>query len=432
MRIAHIISVMAEADGHSLYCRRLCEELAGFGHTCSICCGEDPELQPMALPATVPVHRLPAHSRLAQAGSVRLRREMDKFLARTHPDLVHIHGLWHPLVHVGTACAHRRGVPILTSLHGMARPCALRIGHWKKWMAWQVYQRRDLRSAAVLHAMTCQEADEPLCRRLGVPLCIVPMGVDIAENPPQRVSGGDRRVVYLGRMHPGKGLADLLDAWAAVRPPGWQLVLAGPDERGYAAALRKQIEARGTVRDIIWRGPVYDGDKDRLFAEADLLVLPSRSESFGAVVGEALARGVPVIATKGTPWAVLENTVNGEQLAVSSEQLMVNRGEIACHQPPTTDHCSLLAGHFSSRCGWWVDFGVEPLARALREATGLSDEQRAEMGARGRDLVRHRYAWSTVGAQMATVYDWVLHHGPLPPCVQPACDKAKWAISWDF
>jgi glycosyltransferase involved in cell wall biosynthesis len=472
MRIAHIISVMAEADGHSLYCRRLCEELAGVGHACSVCCGEDPELQPMALPATVPVRRLPVHSRLAQAGSMRLRREVDNFLAGARPDLVHIHGLWHPLVHVGVACARRRGVPILTSLHGMARPCALRIGRWKKWMAWQVYQRHDLRSAAVLHAMTSQEADDPLCNRLGVPICIAPMGVDLAENPPRRASGGDRRVVYLGRMHPGKGLSDLLDAWAAVRPSGWKLVLAGPDERGHVAELRRKAEARGMARDVIWRGSVYGSDKERLFAEADLLVLPSRSESFGAVVGEALARGVPVITTKGTPWAVLEGAGDSEQLSVSSEQLAVNSEQLAgdseqlagdseqlavsseqsatCHpQLPTahcplptghrslltdncslatgrrslptahcslatghrsllTDNCSLLTGHSPSRCGWWVDSGVEPLARALQEATGLSDGQRAEMGARGRELVRQRYAWSAVGAQMATVYEQAL------------------------
>jgi glycosyltransferase involved in cell wall biosynthesis len=84
---------------------------------------------------------------------------------------------------------------------------------------------------------------------------------------------------------------------------------------------------------------------------------------------------VPVITTKGTPW--------GELL-----------GEEGSNAPPGGGAGS------SGRCGWWIDIGVEPLARALEEAMGLTDDERRAMGENGRRLVEARYTWEQVGAQM--------------------------------
>lgn len=87
-------------------------------------------------------------------------------------------------------------------------------------------------------------------------------------------------------------------------------------------------------------------------------------ENFSHVVVEALAYGVPVIATKGTPWGELE----------------------------------------SERCGRWIDQGVEPLAAALRELMAMSDEGRAAMGANGRSLAAKKYQWSKIAADLINVY----------------------------
>jgi glycosyltransferase involved in cell wall biosynthesis len=117
--------------------------------------------------------------------------------------------------------------------------------------------------------------------------------------------------------------------------------------------------------------------KWELYRRADLFILPSHSENFGMVVAEALACGLPVITTKGTPWEAL------------------------------TQH----------RCGWWVDVGVEPLADALRAAMALDDAERCEMGSRGRRLVEHEYTWSIVAKQMVSVYRWVLGQAERPACL---------------
>jgi glycosyltransferase involved in cell wall biosynthesis len=114
-----------------------------------------------------------------------------------------------------------------------------------------------------------------------------------------------------------------------------------------------------------------------LYRSADLFVLPSHSENFGLVVAEALACGVPVITTRGTPW----------------EDLVTHR------------------------CGWWTPVGVEGIASALKEATRFDDAIRNEMGCRGRALVESKYGWSAVAQQMMQTYRWMLGQRNRPECI---------------
>ena len=168
-------------------------------------------------------------------------------------------------------------------------------------------------------------------------------------------------------MHPVKGLATLVRAWNRVRVPDWHLVIAGPDEGGYRRTIEKMIADNHLEAAFSFMGPVDEADKWGLYEQAELLVLPSLTENFGMVVAEALASGKPVITTRGTPW-------------------------------------EMLAQH---HCGWWIDVGVEPLADALREATALSDHERAAMGERGRRLVEARFSWPKIADQTLAVYRWV-------------------------
>ena len=107
-----------------------------------------------------------------------------------------------------------------------------------------------------------------------------------------------------------------------------------------------------------------DPQKVAAYRHADLFVLPTFSENFGVVVAEALSHGLPVITTRGAPWADLE----------------------------------------THGCGWWVDIGVEPLAEALREAMSLTDEERRAMGENGRRMVEAKYRWESVAQEMEKVY----------------------------
>ncbi|MFM8324441.1 MAG: glycosyltransferase, partial [Pirellulaceae bacterium] len=133
-----------------------------------------------------------------------------------------------------------------------------------------------------------------------------------------------------------------------------------------------------SIDRVVWHPEVYGAKKEELYRSASLYVLPSHTENFGMTIAEALASGVPVIASRRTPWQGLE----------------------------------------TSRCGWWVELGVDPLVQALEQAMRLEAAERFRMGERGRKWIDEAFSWGTLGDLMADCYRWLLGQGPIPPCVQ--------------
>ena len=295
--------------------------------------------------------------------------------------VVHDNGVWLPSNHAAVGVARVLGAPLVVSPRGMLMPWALSTKAAKKAMAWWLYQARDLRSVTLFHATSTAELDA--LRRLGFrqPVAVVPNVVrlppgDLRSTPPR-----DYRVaLFLSRLTPKKGLDSLLRVWLQLRPVGWKLIVAGPDEGGYGERLLRSIPDNGLNSGVEFVGPAWEDGKWRLLREANVFVLPSLSENFGIAIGEALASCVPVITTKETPWEMIEE----------------------------------------NRCGWWIDKGDAALSAALKGAIALSDEERAKMGARGRLLIARECSQEVVSRQMAGVYRWLLDQGPRPDCVVDA------------
>jgi glycosyltransferase involved in cell wall biosynthesis len=279
---------------------------------------------------------------------------------------------------------------------------ALKFRGLKKRVAWHLYQQHDLRSAQVLHATSQDEAEGFRALGLTQPIAVIPNGVEApsavrrapsakrqAQCEERHAPGATRTALFLSRIHPKKGLIDLVRAWGALsaerQAPGamrhaqsaWRVVIAGGDENGHLAEVKTEIRKLKLENCFEFVGEVAGDRKWELYRQADLFVLPTYSENFGIVIAEALACGVPVITTKGTPWQELQ----------------------------------------THRCGWWVEVGAEALLGALRLALSASPEERREMGERGRALVKSKYTWPAVAAQMKSVYEWVLDLGPKPECV---------------
>lgn len=292
--------------------------------------------------------------------------------------IVHASYLWLPVSRRTVAVARELNVPLVVTVHGMLTRWALRYRGWKKRLAWGLYQRRDLECARVLHATSAAEAADIRATGLRNPIAVVPVGVRVPALSRERPrTAAPRTVLFLSRIHPKKGLLDLVEAWAAVRPKDWRVVIAGGDDNGYRAVVESAIQRQGLADAFCFLGPVPKDQASEVYASADVFVLPTHSENFGQVVAEALACGVPAITTRGAPWEELR----------------------------------------SHRCGWWIDIGARPLAEALREALALSDDERQAMGSRGRALVERQYAWPAVAAKMVAVYEWMLG-GPAPACLR--------------
>jgi glycosyltransferase involved in cell wall biosynthesis len=294
------------------------------------------------------------------------------------PDILHDTGVWLSTNHAAAAIAKEQDIPRVISPRGMLTAWSLRHKSWKKNLAWKFYQQRDLATANLLHATSAAEAEDFRALGFTQPFAIIPNGVELPPlNPAPHPATAKRTALFLSRIHPKKGLLDLVAAWAQLKPDGWRVVIAGGDDENHRAEVEAAVRASGLDADFTFVGEVDSNSRWELYRAADLFILPSHSENFGIVIAEALTCGVPVITTRATPWA-----------------------GIPAHQ-----------------CGWWVDTGMEALVAALHEAVALSDEDRRAMGARGRAWVEKDFSWNNVGAQMKSVYHWLLHAGAKPDCV---------------
>lgn len=318
-----------------------------------------------------------------QAGS-----DLNK-LALNELDLIHNHGLWmFPNVYARQA-ALSHGLPLVISPHGMLEAWSLKRSRTKKWLAWLLYEQKNLNSATVFHATSRQELNS--IRQLGFqqPIVLIPSGVDIPEDnyqPSREVLAKlfpaltDKRwLLFFSRLHPKKGIDNLLYVWQelAVQYSDWHLVIAGPNFINYQKELELLVKKLNLVERVTFTGMLTGQQKASALSNADLFVLPTHSENFGIAIAESLAYGVPVITTKGAPWQDLE----------------------------------------SYDCGWWIEDNQQALKIALVEAIQMSSRERQAMGLKGRNLVQTKYSWNAISQDMASVYNWILSGGSAPDCI---------------
>lgn len=147
------------------------------------------------------------------------------------------------------------------------------------------------------------------------------------ELPKKQDRAIEEKIIFLGRINPIKNIHLLIDALNIVRKqfPDIKLEILGlarlDYEITYKKALENQIKELGLQNIVHFKGHLDGEDKNKIIASSKALILPSKSENFGNVVLESLAQGTPVIASKNTPWGILEEYNAGYWINTTSDDL---------------------------------------------------------------------------------------------------------------
>ncbi len=181
-------------------------------------------------------------------------------------DALHLHGLWNHTSVAARSWNRKNGGALVISPHGMLDPWAQRNSQLKKRVAKWAFENANLRSAGVLRALCWAEADAIEALGLGVPIAVIPNGISLPATdyvPEQPADASRKRLLFLGRIHPKKGIAELIEAWtiAIAKSPAirddWMLQIAGWDDGDHLQHLVRLARERG-LTNIEFSGPCSD------------------------------------------------------------------------------------------------------------------------------------------------------------------------------
>lgn len=307
--------------------------------------------------------------------------ELRQLLEKNTTDIIHANGVWTYPPNIGALVASRRDIPYVHSLHGGVTVGAMNQKRCKKLTGWKVYQKRILARANCLCTTSDMETKDARALGLTNRIAQFPLGVDTdIYKPSLENKKRSKKVLLLARIQPVKGLDVFIESWSKLSKRerlDWSVDIAGnclPGDYKYKQKLLAMIKYYELEEEIKFTGEVFGSKKVEIYQNSDLFVLPSHTENFGLVVAEALACGVPVITTEGTPWQDI-NTYNA---------------------------------------GQWIRKGVCPLVDSLKCMLAIPEYELKKMGGNGRNLIKAKYSTKKVAENMFNLYSWVLGEGDKP------------------
>jgi poly(glycerol-phosphate) alpha-glucosyltransferase len=303
-------------------------------------------------------------------------------------NLVHSHGLWDLFNVSGCYLSRINDIPYVISPHGMLDEWALNNSKFKKKLARFIVEDKNI-SNSFIHALNYSEFLS--IRQCGFlnPVCLVPNGVNLPNEPDypipaciSQIVGEKKILLYLGRIHPKKGIENLLIAWNEIRrdepklSSEWCLLIAGWSQDEYEKHLRC-IAKTYDCFDVHFIGPQFGTEKDSVYFYSDAFILPSLSEGLPMVVLEAWSHKLPVMMT------------------------------CACNIPEGFEHNAALK----------IESTVSGLKVGLNNFFSMSDISRNEMGSNGYELVKTNFTWKSVAVKLNSIYEWILNGGSPPSCI---------------
>ena len=293
-------------------------------------------------------------------------------------DIIHQHGIWMPMSLYSQKIRRKTKIKSVVQVHGYLGSYKLNI---KKHIAFNFYEKSNLLNADALVACSMNEAQDLKNIFPQKEIAIVPNGVSSdffnAISLKTHKLKKKKRMLFISQITPIKGLERLFKVLAKMGDKkfiDWEIQIAGYGDENYTKVL-KELVIKLNLSDLIsFIGSKFGIDKLDVLDNSEILVLPSYNENYGIVVAEALARGIPVLTTKGTPWQ-----------------------ELNTHS-----------------CGFWVDNDNDGLATGLYKILETTELELFEMGKRGRELVKRKYIWNKTILNTIEIYKWVINGGVKP------------------
>lgn len=307
--------------------------------------------------------------------------DIGRKLKEQNPDIIHQQGIW--LYYSKAVSSYKniyRNTKVVIQPHGMLNPAAFHNSSKFKRIAGLLFQNNNLKTADCLHALNLEEYR--FLRDLGLknPVAVIPNGIT-CENNQISFNNSSRTILYLGRLHPLKGIHLLVEAvkilYEARAMGEWKFIIAGWDQDGYRATLEDQVSRWSLCDYFQFMGPVFGKEKEELLSASSGFILPSFSEGQPMAVLEAWAHGLPVLMT---------------------------------------EHCNLAEG-FENSAAMQITTNPQMIAEQLSLFFSMSPEQRSEMGTNGYNLVREKFTWENVTSQTEDLYDWLLGQKEKPDFV---------------
>lgn len=294
-------------------------------------------------------------------------------------DIIHVQGGWADIYDKAARYARKEGIPYIMTPRGGLYPQALKGSSWKKKLAMCLFFKKDYREAACVQCTCVEEYEHFRNLDFTTPVAVIPNSFETKGVTSIEVPLKEKTIFgYLGRLHPRKRVERLINAFAENRElfEKCELKIIGADVESYEQFLKAEVK-RLELKNVTFTGFLTGDKKDKAIRSLSCLALPSDFENFGNVVIEALARGVPVITSKGAPWQVVEDYA----------------------------------------CGYWIDNDQKSISQAMADFARKSADDQRTMGVNGQRLVEEKFSVNVVGRQMKELYDWILGNCPKPEFV---------------
>lgn len=317
-------------------------------------------------------------------GPIKYSHSLIERIHKASPSLVHLHGIWLYDQWVSLKLQNSTGCPVVISPHGMLDPWALNNSSFKKKFILKLFAEQSLKNATCIHALCKPEAEA--IRKCGFknPIAIIPNGIDLPINLPTNTKEKKvKTLLFLGRIHPKKGIKELILAWESFVKSSkgnidWKLNIAGWGDASHVSDLKNSIDKKGLSYSVSYLGAVYGDDKSSLLLNSDAFILPSFSEGLPMSILEAWSFKLPVLMTS---------------------------------------FCNIPEG-FTENAAIYIEPNQSSIYDSLILLSNLSHDELHVIGVNGYNLVKDKFTWEKVSKQMIEVYDWCLDNTKsIPKCI---------------